>query len=506
MGASIRTATVKVFCLLLAASKIDPAQGSQSRHAFSPSHPIDVRSDSGNWTELKCDNLGWDDRTTKTPEERWHEMDAPSAWSDLVTVWKENKDLYSSFSSCIGLQMGVNGTFECGSMEDDTLWRANQHRCEERIGPGRGVGGLAIVNSFVDINYSFRAVKDAIITDSFYLDLNATGTLDSFADDFAPDPPEPDNAWRLVWLDVFTIGAATVLGPLFKDTIAEFAWFREEGSTATAKLKNTTILTVQQGTTLAKALLSKNPAEWDPESQDDFKTYSTAVLSRWSNLVVDNLSVLFDGSDESIERLGDMMADGTFIAGNGMFGRSYGNDDYTQTLKSSIARTFFGIAIPEIWRMLGTHAFVIDTGVDCDEDVSDLLKDEVRDKTGVCHDGKQYFLGVPKGDDKLSDGTYGFSVPPGVDALGEDSQYGGITIEDIIVGSLNTFEANGGNDAPRPQDMKEGDINDLAVADNIRASGLIRLPVCSPERAWRSWDEGDASDSAIYPCNILKED
>ncbi|KAI6779103.1 uncharacterized protein J7T54_007558 [Emericellopsis cladophorae] len=296
-------------------------------------------------------------------------------------------------------------------------------------------------------------VKDAI-TDSFYLDLNATGTLDSFADDFAPDPPEHDNAWRLVWLDVFTIGASTVLGPLFKNNIAEWPWFREEGSTTAAKLKNTTILIVQQGITLAKDLLSKNPAEWDSESQDDFKTYSTAVLSRWSNLVVDNLSVLFDGSDESIERLGDMIADGTFIAGGGSLGGGgLSKDENTQTLKSSIARTFYGIAIPEIWRIL----------------------DEVRDKTGVCHDGKQYFLGVPKGNYKLSDGTYGFSVPPGVDALGEDN-------------------------------LKEGDISDLAVMDNIRASGLIRLPVCSPQRAWRSWDEGDASDSAIYPCNILKED
>ncbi|KAG9255775.1 uncharacterized protein F5Z01DRAFT_557238 [Emericellopsis atlantica] len=431
-------------------------------------------------------------------------MDASTAWSDLVTGWKENKDLYSSFSSYIGLKMGVDSAFECGSLEDDTLWRVSTFLCgSEKLGPGRGVGGLAIVNSFVAINGMFRTVEDTI-TDSFALDLNTTGTLDSFADDFAPGPLEPDTAWRLVLLDVFTIGASAVLGPLFKNRIADWPRFAEEGSNAAAKLKNTTILAVQQGTTVAKDLLTRNPAEWDSDSQDDFKTYSTTVLSSWPNHVVDNLSVLFDGSDESIDRLGNMIADGSFISGSARWGGGVVKDENSQTLKSSVARTFFGIAISEIWRMSGTHSFVIDTGFDCDKDLSDLLQDDVRDKTGVCHNGKRYFLGVPEGNYSPWDGTYGFSVPPGVDALGEDSQYGGVTIEDVIVGSLNTFEANGGNDAPRPQDLNEGDINDLAVADDIRTPGLMRLPVCSPETAWRSWGEGDASDSAVYPCNIVE--
>ena len=53
------------------------------------------------------------------------------------------------------------------------------------------------------------------ITDSATLSIN--NALDSFANDFAPIPPEPDNTWLLILLDVLTIGASAALGPLFKN-------------------------------------------------------------------------------------------------------------------------------------------------------------------------------------------------------------------------------------------------------------------------------------------------
>lgn len=76
----------------------DPPVGAESWLVFKQrvrdgKDPDTIGDRNGNWTELKCDNIAWDDRTNLSPEERWHRMDAPTAWSDLVTVWKENKDL-----------------------------------------------------------------------------------------------------------------------------------------------------------------------------------------------------------------------------------------------------------------------------------------------------------------------------------------------------------------------------------------------------------------------------
>lgn len=38
----------------------------------------------------------------------------------------------------------------------------------------------------------------------------------------------------------------------------------------------------------------------------------------------------------------------------------------------------------------------------------------------------------------------------------------------------------------------------------MTSSGLIRLPVCSPERAFETWDTADADSSDFYPCNFPK--
>ncbi|KAG9256684.1 glycoside hydrolase [Emericellopsis atlantica] len=469
----------------------------------------DVRGDrNGNWTELKCDDLAWDDLTNLSPEERWHQMDAPTAWADLVTVWKENKDgAYEGLSNAIGLNMGLDYEFDCATMRKNDGCSGQITCVSDDLGPGQGVAGLAILQSFVAINGMFRTVDDAI-TDSASLFIN--NALVSFADDFAPEPPEVDNTWTLVLLDILTIGASAVLGPVFKNIIAGLPRFAKAGSTAAANIEDTSILAVQQGTTLAKDLLSTPPSEWDQENQDDFKAYITTALGSWSTIVIQSLAKLFDGSDESIERLGDMIADGTFISGGGRLGSSWGYSDESlatesdvQVLRKSITRNFFAMAIPEIWRMSGTFGFVVDTGVDCDDDFSDL-KDKVLEKTKVCHNGKQYYLADPSGDASWGDDKYSFSVPPGVDSLGEDSRYGSLTVEDIVIGSLNTYEANGGNGAPRPKELGENEINKLAFTDDVRASGLMRLPVCSPERAWRAWYYGDTSDGDHYPCHVLK--
>lgn len=114
--------------------------------------PDAIGDRNGNWTELDCDSIAWDDRTNLSPSERWHQMDAPTAWSDLVTVWKENKDLYDTFSDCFTLNLDVSAALACESLED-TNNCDNFFECtNDRFGPDTGVAGIAILNSFVMIH------------------------------------------------------------------------------------------------------------------------------------------------------------------------------------------------------------------------------------------------------------------------------------------------------------------------------------------------------------------
>jgi hypothetical protein len=160
---------------------------------------------------------------------------------------------------------------------------------------------------------------------------------------------------------------------------------------------------------------------------------------------------LFDGSDESIARLGAAIADGTFIGGSGSPGGHVPNMDgeagITQ-LRHDVSRNFFALAIPEIWRLSGTHAFVIDSGYACDQkgQLGQYLDDDTMAATEVCEDGTLYYLAEPKGQaTETKKECYQnscmdvevenkFSMPPGLDSLGDGSTFGGITIQDLIVG------------------------------------------------------------------------
>lgn len=56
------------------------------------------------------------------------------------------------------------------------------------------------------------------VTDAAAAEIN--NALDDFANKFAPVPPEPDNTWLLILLDIVTIGASAALGPFFNNCMS----------------------------------------------------------------------------------------------------------------------------------------------------------------------------------------------------------------------------------------------------------------------------------------------
>ena len=93
-----------------------------------------------------------------------------------------------------------------------------------------------------------------------------------------------------------------------------------------------------------------------------------------------------------------------------------------------------------------------------------------------------------------------FSAPVG---LGNLERFGKVTKEDLVIGSVRTWlrngKTNGGgvadpiNDAGTPSDLLDM---------SIRSPGFVRLPVCSPDRAFQSWETSTKGSSSNYPCDI----
>jgi hypothetical protein len=209
-----------------------------------------------------------------------------------------------------------------------------------------------------------------------------------------------------------------------------------------------------------------------------------------------------------------MIANGNLIeciAGNSVVPTS--PDDTTTTdVESSIIQAFFGFAIPAVWTVSGTPAFVIDSGYPCSAQnpLTQYMTAATQEATYACYNNNLYYLVYPDGkwsgcsDNNGSTCTY-FTPPPGLSSL-INGNWGGITLTDLIEGSVNTYIANGNaNGGPVANPIDQQTLQDLYNQD-ITTPGYIRLPVCSPQVAWASWSTPSQSNSSAqyYPCNPLQ--
>lgn len=158
----------------------------------------------------------------------------------------------------------------------------------------------------------------------------------------------------------------------------------------------------------------------------------------WYNTVDSLNKKIFDGSDESIKILGDMMADGKLLER----GNTVSDPDIQKYLEGAI----FGYLIPRAWSLGKTYPFVLDSGAPCGaiNPVDQHLPDDVAATTWTCVDDKLYYLLAPYGDSfycnpsgdgqgvgPCYDGDY--SAPEGLDKL-DGKAWGGVTKDDFIAG------------------------------------------------------------------------
>lgn len=130
----------------------------------------------------------------------------------------------------------------------------------------------------------------------------------------------------------------------------------------------------------------------------------------------------------------------------------------TSTLTTNIEQCIFGWSIPALWRESDAYTFIINAGHACGEgnQHGDYLEDDTAAATGVCVDDNQYYVVYPKDGAEKREckivGDHGpcqtvcqdnkFSVPPGLETL-KNGQFGGLTKEQLVKGSVRTWVDNG---------------------------------------------------------------
>jgi len=234
------------------------------------------------------------------------------------------------------------------------------------------------------------------------------------------------------------------------------------------------------------------------------------VLFAWSETLELSVAQLFSGTDEDINQLWDIISDGKMIEGNTMGMPRPPGPLYSFDIRKSIERTFYAYSIPVAWGLSGTHAFVMDSGTPCgtvDPVVPRWLRPDDAQVSWACFDNRLYYIASPFENSQscLLENVcvpLPFRIPHGVGAL-DGTNFGRVTREDIVRGSVRTFRANGNRNKAPPEGLPAlGDRNvlDGVYANDIAAPHFIRLPVCGPQEAWDNWDRY-LPEWPEWPCN-----
>ncbi|AEO59465.1 glycoside hydrolase family 18 protein [Thermothelomyces thermophilus ATCC 42464] len=466
--------------------------------------PKSDHSREGDWTKFDCTNPYLVDKTFYTPTQRWKNLDTDAAWRDVVRIWKEtDKPRNIMFTASVSTTLYISADVDCRNLEDCNT----TEECSAGLnGPYSGPAAQFIWNSMVKIHAMYH---------NYVLMLERATSLVSMALDdmqktFAPVPVEEDKAWLYLLIDLITLGTLTVAGPLYNRQLGMYVYFSDK---SVDDIKDTTMTLIGQSTTIAKDVLSTKQEAWTENLQASFNNMLSRVIEGWQNATSLAVNKIFSGSETSLNILWDVMSDGKLIEGMPPPGSGPPPDpgNIHNELQANVKKSIYAFAIPNLWRVSQTFAFILDSGFGCDVEkpLQDYLEDETMEATGACVDGKRYYLVAPIGESRTCDWVNGmwdctlsnkFSAPPGLDRLGAD--FGYLTKEDFIKGSIRTWLKNGkrnaGGGMPDVTDIDT--INSLIDLD-FTTPGFIHLPVCSPERAYQTWDTSSSGYGANYPCD-----
>ncbi|CAK7219748.1 hypothetical protein SBRCBS47491_003955 [Sporothrix bragantina] len=476
---------------------------------------VDPSAISGNWTTLTCTDPAVVSATSMSPTERWAELDGIDAWNDVINVWKNTDrpagDLYLSES----ISNSINGPEDsnCGVLgatsNCDTIKLCKDFEGTTDSGPA----AYELWNSLVYVHEMYETVHDTIIqAASLYLD----PTYALFEDTFAPVVP-PDNTWQIILTALIGAGSALIVSSAFTNLISEIPYFvaaAEAGDNVVQDNLHNIVNAVQGfGAGLTGLYIKANQGTWTTTSQDTLTAYLGLAVDHWANITEQQLASIFSGTDDSLTVLADLVAGGQMLEGSGGSPNMAVSSSTTTSIEKSLLLSFYSMAIPTAWGTEALNAFVLDTGSDCsDLSVADeYVSSSDQKTTQACVNNKLYFLVYPKGsassvcadagDGNTCTNDNKFTAPAGADAL-DGTSWGGITITQLVTGSLNSYAANGNANGGTPIDPTSDTSIASLVSQDITAAGYINFPVCSGEYAFSVWE--DYSDRTLpnWPCYI----
>lgn len=424
------------------------------------------------------------------PEEVWDGLDCTPAWSDAVGYWETDDDKQGNeFTEDLASFFNITThSWKCQTFiyGDTTQCRAGLS-CDQSEYPA----GWVIMNSIGTLESILASVAQAMDSAKETLMDQAEDLISAFG-----NLPEDDKALD-IFLTILDVGFSLTSTPVFDKALKSVQAFKQVSDETLASFKDTSI----ELSTKALEFISPDDSDDALLSETaELKDNIAAIVTTWHTALTEYNSQLFNGSTNSILELWHIIFDGYLF--------SEGGDTATDDLISDMESALFPMLIAASWKLGDNPAFIVDTQLDCDG--ADPSYIDSPSTQGVCIDGKAYYIGSVEGDSQFCDGdlirpvcsTKSFSAPAGLDQL-DGTKWGGVTFEDFVIGSVNSYTANGNKNGVSTLGIDASQLYDdsdvpAIVANPVQIAGVLTLPVCTSDEAYDNWG-GDVTDN--YPCN-----
>ncbi|KPM36725.1 hypothetical protein AK830_g9855 [Neonectria ditissima] len=244
--------------------------------------------------------------------------------------------------------------------------------------------------------------------------------------------------------------------------------------------------------------------------QNGLEAQTQALTQAWKDSVLAMQNWLFGGSPEGNTQLGNFISDASMFGDGWILDRA----DHANQVKRAIN----AFLIPLAWAYSPDiiYPFIVTSDVACDEDpgwndnYQYYIEDGAKDNGRYCHEGRSYWLLVGRDrrqtcNDHTGDTWCGkFDSPPGFGAL-VDAKYSGISLQNVVVGSINSNAANSGKNGLHIDMEAPGkEVLETFLDRGIESQGIWNIPICPTEEVvenYYQWYQNDHPDMTNCPYN-----
>ncbi|KAJ5375172.1 hypothetical protein N7517_007178 [Penicillium concentricum] len=424
------------------------------------------------WKTMQCSQIQGD------PATQWQEAGAKSAWDTTIAAWNDQSttDGFPQFFSSF-----IHGP---QGMRCDDI--GTENRCSQPVECSDATipAGAMILNGFAGIHQLHASVFQAV----GLAQASVTNNVGTFTSAFAPQPKDNGNMIKMI-IDavmlVVTLGTSVMYNVVLQNV---------------ANVITKAIAAEMTGAILATAVTyyktNMKGAVEGLKVQNTIDSFVGVTMTAWKNLESSYLESIFSGNSSSaIESLYTTIDGGTIAAAMDKLNLVGTSTD--------VEKILYGQMISYAWSVSPDNArpFVWKSKIYCNENLRPLIGAVLVDKSSrskvyVCYKNYMHLLVNGHG------GSIGSVLPGGDHDTLNGKDYGGITIEDIVISSVEGFAANNNQNGYPKADI-DGIVGSFG-GDNVpsvRTPGFFNLPVCLDSNVvGDNLESGNGKESPYWPC------